>query len=167
MSDEQTNEKQETKVIRFTLAGKRFRVRIEGDLELTSKTNADLIDQLNVIPGRLAYWGAKRAQVESAVDKAMLAFNQWMASMYFKVKDALVKEGEKKPTETLIGNKILVDNVDKHMELKADIRELNESLAIIKGVLKAYEQQVWTLRAIVQMRTHELGSMSDGNLSQL
>lgn len=163
MSDGQST-KQETKVIRFTLAGKKLKVRIEGDLELATKSKTEIVDQLNRIPGNLAYWGAKKAQVESMLDSAILAEQQWSASKYFSTLDALGG----KATEKAIQNKIIVDHGDKYMELKTDIRELTETTAILKGILKAYEQQVWCLRAIVEMHTSELRSMmSEENLSKI
>lgn len=154
MSEQDIQVKQEPKSIRFMLAGKPIKVRIEGDLELVTKSNEEIIGQLAKIPGRLAYWGAKKAMVASELDKVKAGQEGWFASKYFTTRDAM----DGKPTEAAIANKILLDFGKQSLEMRTDIRELTETQAIISSILKAYEQQVWTLRAIVSMRTAELTS---------
>jgi hypothetical protein len=156
MKEQQDNKRgDEDKVIRFTLAGRRIKVRIEGDLELSGRSNAEIIDQLAKVPGRLAYWGAQKALIATKMDEAKVAEDQWFASKYFVTKEAIGSKG----TETAIQNKIILDHGDEYLKLKTDIRELAETSSMVSAIVKAYEQQVWTLRAIVTLRNAELTSM--------
>jgi len=164
---EEPKVEKESKVIKFSLAGKRITVRLVGELELKKKTNPEIIDRLSVVPGRLAYWGAQKANVNAQLDKVKVEEELWMASQYFTVRDQM-KDGAKLPTETAIKNRIVLDEHVAYTDFRVRSRELTETIAILNSILKGYEQQVWALRSIVTLRQAELTSMADsGDLSEV
>ena len=140
--------------IEFEYNGNKYSAPIEGNLVMKHISSSDIKKHLNELPGKLAYWGDFKIQIEMEYEKLEADFDEWYQAAYMEV-DA----EEPKKTEGWKKSKVALDNSKEYRLRKGQISELKSILMKVGVLLSGYNNQVWTLREIARITTAEMSNI--------
>lgn len=144
----------DTHKIQFEYKGNKYSAPIENNLVMKRISTAEIKKHLNELPGKLAYWGDFKIQIEMEVEQAEADFDEWYQKAYMDVdaEDPKKTEGWKK-------SKVALDNATEYRSKKKDISSLKSILMKVGVLLSGYNNQVWTLREIARITTAEMSNI--------
>jgi len=145
-----------TKTISFNYKGRKYEERINGKLVLTEMSLGEIKDHLNTLPGKFAFYKALMGDALLEKERAQGKYELWHAGKYEEAKFAI---DDKKPTETAIKNRIMLDNTADYQRLKGVELELEFMLSQIGAIVDGYNMQSWTLRSIANLTQQELANI--------
>lgn len=145
-----------TKTISFNYKGRKYEERIRGKLVLIEMSLGEIKDHLNTLPGKFTFYKALMGDAVLEKDRAQGKYDLWQAEKY---EDAKFAVEDKKPTETAIKNRIMLDNTAEYRRLKSVQLELDFMLSQISAIVDGYNMQSWTLRSIANLTAQELANI--------
>jgi len=142
-------------VISFRYEGKAYREKIKGPLILRDLSVEEIKEHLNHIPGKFAYWKSLQVHIELDLEQKKEEFDIWQAEKYQEASDKF----DKKPTETAIKNRLMLDNVNEWRNRRLELINMESVTNQIAVITKAYDYQVWTLGRIAGLTAQEMNNL--------
>ncbi len=141
--------------VSFKYGARTYRQKIKGRLVLNELSVEEIKKNLNEIPGKFAYWKSLQVHVELELEALKEEFDIWNAGKY----NAASEKFDKKPTETAITNRIILDNVDQFRKRRTAMRELENVVKLIGVITKSFDYQVWTLGRVAGLTAQEMNNL--------
>lgn len=114
------------------------------------KIDKYLLDDENEIQAALyGRWSDAHADAELDLDKAKERMDTVKADLYMEIVKEFIDRGEKKPTETMIGNTIL--SKDKYKEVTEEYFKAKHNAKILKGAKESMNHRKSSLENLTHL----------------
>jgi hypothetical protein len=144
-------------VIKVSIGERLITETIEDNIQLSNLSPESIIKAMNVSNGKLAYYGALRADAKRLLSKLQTDFELWFVKCKHEVSKGVVKQ-----TDKATQNKAILANMEEYGERKEEIRKLEQMVDKLWVLYNAFVSTKETLQSTLSYRRTELASQIHG-----